>query len=363
MTTCGRSLWTGTGGLLRRFILGFPTWKDIAAYTRVPIGYLFLPEPPTNELPIPDFRVGRDGPAVPSADLLETVYLNQRRQAWYEDYLASLGSNTPLPFVGSARGLPVAAAAQLITEALDYAVERRLQWRGVDDARHHLVNRFEVLGGLAVLNSMVGNDTHRMLDIDEFRGFTLHSTSAPLVFVNSRDSKRGQVFSLLHEFAHVWRGDSGVSAGGTPLTSHAHHVEQWCDAVAAEIAVPEHDLRTVFVRGTDLTAELDRLADRYRCSTLVVLLRLRQHHLIPATGFSAHYSAELERLLTAMRRRRAAGGGDFYNNQPFRIGRTLSRAIIHDTQRGATPMTEALRLMSFRSAPLFDSYAKKLGIA
>lgn len=66
---------------------------------------------------------------------------------------------------------------------------------------------------------MVANNTYRKLDINEFRGFTLHSLVAPLVFINGADTKRGRPFFFLHEFAHVWRGESGVSAGGDPLAT------------------------------------------------------------------------------------------------------------------------------------------------
>ncbi len=339
----------------------FSDVEDIAAFTRVPVGYLFLQEPPVEELPIPDFRVGRGVSVSHSDDLLETIYLNQRRQAWYEDYLLESDEADGLGFVGSAQNLPVTEAAGLITEALGYGLRERESIRTIDGARSYLISAFEELGGLVVLNSMVGNNTHRMLDIEEFRGFTLHSLIAPLVFVNARDTKRGQVFSLLHEFAHVWRGESGVSYGGEPLRGRATEVERWCDAVAAEIAVPHGDLRVNFDRGAELIEELDRLADRYRCSTLVILLRLRQTGLLREEGFSSTYDAEVERLMTFLGGRANAGGGDFYNNQPFRIGRTLSRALIRAARSDRIPMTEAARLMGFRSVPMIDQYASRLG--
>lgn len=334
--------------------------QQLADYTHIPFGLLLLTTPPVETLPIPDFRVGRDAAEEPSQELLETLYLNQRRQAWYEDYLATFGAD-PLEFVGSARDSSVEAAAAAITNALDYGLETRRTLRSIDAARKHLVQAFEALGGLVVVSSMVGNNTHRMLDLDEFRGFTLHSATAPLVFVNGHDTKRGQVFSLLHEFAHVWRGDSGVSAGGEPLAGGRTSTERWCDHVAAETAVPADDLRNRYRRLPDVTAELDRLGDFYRCSTLVVLIRLRDLGLVPTRGFQDLYDDELGRLLGLMSERAESSGGTFYNNQPYRIGETLSRALIRDTHRGRTPLTEALGLMSFKSAPVFDKYAEKLG--
>ena len=72
-----------------------PTLKQVEAFARaayVPVGYLFLPEPPDEPLPIPDLRtVGGKGLTRPSPDLLDVIYLCQRRQSWYRDYAESIG--------------------------------------------------------------------------------------------------------------------------------------------------------------------------------------------------------------------------------------------------------------------------------
>lgn len=333
--------------------------QDLAAYTHVPFGMLLLETPPTIELPIPDFRVTGLGTPEPSQELLDTIHLNQQRQAWFEDYLATWGEED-LPFVGSARGMEPTEAAAVIRNALGYELPERSKLRSNDDARKYLVRAFEELGGLTVLSSMVGNNTHRLLDRDEFRGFTLRSATAPLVFVNAHDTKAGQVFSLLHEFAHVWHGDSGVSVGGAPLEEATTNIERWCDAVAAEIAVPKDDLITRFDPTRALTGEVERLASYYRCSTLVILIRLRDLRLFPGDDFATAYRDEVDRLLTLLADTERTPGGDFYNNQPFRIGERLSRALIADTRRGTTPVTDAVRLMAFSSPRLFDEYANRL---
>jgi hypothetical protein len=53
-----------------------PTWRQMESFANavhVPIGYLFLSEPPVERLPVPDFRTVGGRAAQVSLDLLETV--------------------------------------------------------------------------------------------------------------------------------------------------------------------------------------------------------------------------------------------------------------------------------------------------
>ena len=82
-----------------------PTLKQLETFskaTRTPLGFLLLPEPPVERLPIRDLRTVVRGPERPSADLLDTIYAMQRRQDWLrEERLESEAG--PLEFVGIAR--------------------------------------------------------------------------------------------------------------------------------------------------------------------------------------------------------------------------------------------------------------------
>jgi transcriptional regulator with XRE-family HTH domain len=82
-----------------------PTLKQLeefAKITHTPIGFLFLPEPPEERLPIRDLRTVVHGPARPSPDLLDTIYAMQRRQDWLREERLECEAG-PLELVGSAR--------------------------------------------------------------------------------------------------------------------------------------------------------------------------------------------------------------------------------------------------------------------
>ncbi|WP_395690091.1 ImmA/IrrE family metallo-endopeptidase [Nocardioides sp.] len=335
--------------------------QQLARTAGVPFGYLLLERPPALELPVPDFREGHAGDLQdPSSDLLAVVHQSIRRQDWYRDYAKDTGLRE-VDVVGSARDLTPDRAAADMRQQLEFEVsDRRGTW---NDVRKHLLRAFEGLGGLTVATSMVENNTHRLLDPDEFRGFCLVDEVAPLVFVNTNQTLNGQIFTLGHEFAHVWLGRSGISLED-PKWEPQGEIERWCNAVASEFLVPGSDIVTQASRVADrpLPEQLDALASRYRCGTLVVLQALRRHDLRRFRDFDVTYDQEVKRL-RELADERTSGGGDFYANQPFRIGERFSRAIVSDALSGRTPLSDAIRLTSLRSLSSFDAYATRMGIA
>ena len=213
-----------------------PTLRQLqgfAAATKTPFGYLLLQEPPDERLPIADLRTVGDEPPRPSADLLDCVYLCQRRQGWYRDYAVTQG-NEPLDFVGS---VTTATASESVAAAIRdrsaFAMDRR-EYRTWSEAVLGLADHLERIGILVMISGIVGSNTHRSLDPDDFRGFTLSDPVAPVIFVNATDSKSAESFTLAHEAAHVWLGGSAVSKVEVDADP-AVPIEQWCNAVAAEL--------------------------------------------------------------------------------------------------------------------------------
>ena len=341
-----------------------PTFKQLTSFasrTGTPFGYLLLERPPALKLPVPDFRegFGRDGFGEPSADLLAVVHQSIRRQDWYREWATDNGLER-VEAVGAAREWSAKQAAADMRVTLSYEVgQRRGSW---DDQRKALLRSFEEMGGLTVATSMVENNTHRMLDPEEFRGFALIDDLAPLVFVNTRQTLNGQIFTLAHEFAHVWRGVGGVSLEDLRWEPQ-NDVERWCNEVASEFLVPAVDLQSRFVelRRLDLTDQLERLARVYKCGTLVVLQAMRSAGLRHFDDFDDAYDAEVERLKALAEAKDDGGGsGQFLYSQPYRIGERFSRAIIGDALSGRTPIAEAVRLTSLKSLTNLDNYAAYL---
>lgn len=343
-----------------------PTLKQLEKFandTRAPFGMLFLPEPPEEVVPIPDMRtLGNLGVHQPSADLLDTIYQCQRRQDWYRDYALMSGFDE-ISFVGSTTvDAPADLIANEIRGALDFGLDERATFPSWEQALRQLIDRIEGVGVLVMVNGIVGSDTHRKLDPNEFRGFALADSLAPLIFVNSADTKAAQIFTLIHELAHIWLGGSALSDAAMTAKGGPED-ELWCNQVAAEVLVPLAALVADF-RGVVNVNELERLAKRYRVSTLVVLKRLYDAKALPWDEYLRIYEEEKQRVMSILSARRGdGGGGNYYYTQPLRLSRNFSRAVITSAFEGSTSYRDAYQLLGTKKRTTFENLAEELGVA
>ncbi len=336
--------------------------EDYALATYTPVGFLFLTEPPEEKLPIPDFRTFGDKPILtPTPDLLDTIYACEQRQDWYRSYAEDHGAES-VELVGSFNvNMNVTDAAATLRDALGFNLARRVEFSTWTDALGGLRDQAEDAGVLVMINGVVGNNTHRKLNPDEFRGFALVDDLAPLVFVNGSDTKAAQIFTMAHELAHIALGESAVSKPDLGDVEVSGTSERWCNAVGAELLVPEASLRDEYVVGSNLTAELERLARYYKVSTLVILRRVFDAELMTKARYRSAYSEELARILELGTGK--APGGNFYNTQPVRVSKRFARALISDTIEGRTLHRDAFRLLGSKKFSAFEELGQRLGVA
>lgn len=334
--------------------------EDFARAVHVPIGYLFLPERPQESLPVPDFRTLADRHIPrPSPNLLDTLYLCQQRQDWFHDY-ARLQGFPKIDFVSSVRPQDdVVRTAECIRHTLDLSVAARSQLPNWTEALRQLIAKAEEAGVLVMASSIVGSNSHRKLDVEEFRGFALVDDLAPLVFVNAADSKAAQMFTLAHELVHVWAGESGISdveVGRLPQ----QHVEGWCNAVAAELLAPLESVRVEVRADAELAEEIQRLARVFKVSSLVALRRLFDAGRIDKATLWSSYREELARLRELDRG--VSGGGDFYRTLGARTGKRFARAVLSSTLEGQTLFQDAFRMLGVRKTSTFYEAAREMGV-
>ena len=259
---------------------GQPTFRQLRLLSKalyVPMGYFFLKSPPELTPPIPDFRRIPDGfRGKYSIDLQEVLEDALRKRDWYRDWRLSEGGRT-LDFVGKFK---TDDAVEGIVEdikktlgILTFPGEGQRSWYS---ALSYLIERAENAGILVFHRGVVGSNNNRKLRVEEFRGFAIADSYAPLIFINSNDSVAARLFTLAHELGHLWTGTSGISNPEiTPETiiNEPEDIERFCNRVAAEFLVPQKLILSLWQGETAILENITRLSRTFRVSGFVILFR------------------------------------------------------------------------------------------
>ena len=324
----------------------------------VPLGYLWLSTPPALEVPIPDLRTGSDVVAQPpSVNFIDVLHDARRKQQWYREYVQSEGMG-PLPFVGkfSLRDNP---------RINDVADDMRVAI-GIDDARKKAKTFLQFLGflaenagevGILVLRSgKVGSNTHRKLDVDEFRGFALIDDLAPLVFVNSADNLAARIFTLAHELAHIWIGKSGISNPTTigMFMREDSHLNQFCNQVATELLMPAVSFMNEWQEDKTVEENITAMTRLYHVSRNAVLIRAYEHELLP----DKNYYLQPERL-RQWESQEPNRGGNFWNNFLASNSRALVHAVLTSAAEGRVSERDAATLLGVTNRKTLRSAQEK----
>jgi Zn-dependent peptidase ImmA (M78 family) len=340
-----------------------PTFKqaqNLAEKLHIPFGYLFLSELPREELPIPDFRTIRNEPTYHiSPYLTELIFDLDRKQHWYREYVIDNGYEE-LGFVGSASvSVPITVLAKEIKEVIQWqhAFEKS---KTKEDFIYELSRHVEGIGIMVMRSSYAGSATTHTIGVEELRGLAIADRHAPLIFLNSTDAKSAQVFTLAHELVHIWIGESGISDLDF-LSNHEEHIEKYCNNVAAEMLVPEEELKVLWDQHKQVIENCKTIALRYYVSDFVVLKRIYDLGYIGYDTYKRHYDYLLEEW-QKIKSQQKSSGGNYYNTKPAKESRRFSTAVVEATLEGKLFYRDAMALLNIKSTKTFESYAKELGV-
>jgi Zn-dependent peptidase ImmA (M78 family) len=322
-----------------------PTLRQLETFARAtatPLGYFFLNEPPIEDLPVPHYRtLGDDAPAGASPELIDTLHTMQRRQQFIKEfYIENVG--VEIDFVGSYSGNNPFELASLIKAKLELQDNWASNFPNWHNALRFLINKCEELRILVMVNGVVGNNTHRKLDVEEFRGFVLVNNIAPLIFINAADAKAAQIFTLIHELAHIWVGHSAI-VEASPLDTEDNEIEKLCNKVAAEVLCP----KMTFINKWEThegSNNFDTLARYFKVSTLVVARRALELNLINKDEFISFYRYNQENI----REVGSSNGGNFYTTMGAKLGSLFTRIIISEVKAGNVMYRDAYRLTGLK---------------
>ncbi|EKA6821786.1 ImmA/IrrE family metallo-endopeptidase [Salmonella enterica] len=326
--------------------------QKLASKLHIPFAFFFLPAPPQDILPIPDLRThGNHWLANVSIDLKDTIASVVRRQEWFKDYLKDQDAEA-LSFIGSynVNSDPVEVAENIRqTLKLEDLNPRGLSW---EEYQRKIVDGAEAAGILVMRSGIVENNTHRPLSVSEFRGFAISDSHAPVVFVNLRDAPPARLFTLLHELAHLWLGQSGVSSGSA---IEDRREEQFCNAVAGEFLAPAREVIALWSDNKELNDNVSDIARIFHVSRYVIIRRAFDLGLVSYDTYNEYYRELINQFNNT-----DGGGGNFYAIAKNKNSALFSKVILNETLSGRVLLRDAGKLLGISPAKL-KQYATEIG--
>jgi Zn-dependent peptidase ImmA (M78 family) len=328
--------------------------RTIAQRLHVPYGLLYLSSPPSLDLPLPDLRTLRDRtPGNPSADLIDLVNDVAWKQQWYRTYQQSEGAE-PAPFIGKyTPGDNPETAAEDIRNTLGINDDMRKEAKGADHLLRLLTNSAEMAGILVMRSGVVEGNTHRPLNNEEFQGFAISDSLAPLIFINGKDIKVVQVFTFAHEIAHLWFGQSGISNPDfrAPDMHEEKAIERACNSVAAEVLVPRNDFVRHWNSHLDAEENIRTLARTYWVSRIVLLRRASETRMINPDTYGRLYRLYASRERETDKKNKSSGG-DFHATLLVRNSARFTTTVLSSLAADRVSTMNAARLLNVKASTL-----------
>ena len=322
-----------------------PTVKQLEDFTHkvhVPFGYMFLENPPIENIPLPFFRTGNINETNKvSLNVFHTIQNIQDRQNWLTEYLNELDFPN-LNFIGKYN---INDNYKVIVNDIRNILKLDLDWASKhntwEQALDFLTNQIEEAGIIVTFNGIVGTNTRRVIDVNECRGFVLVNSKVPFLFINSSDAKAAQMFTLIHELAHVWLGES-AGFDNQNLIPANDPGEILCDKVAAEFLVPE----IIFRNKWELTKDFRILSQIFKVSQIVIARRALDLNLITKNNFLEFYNQYMADF--KFKKSNQGSGGNFYATARKRISLRFASFVNNAVKENKLLYRDAYKLTNLK---------------
>jgi len=327
---------------------GYPSYPQLEklAYQiyKRPLAVFFLPAPPEETSPEREFRT------LPMNDLLSLTvdtHLQIRRAHAFQLSLRELfDSRNPSDRciwhdLSLSLARPVVEQGISIRTYLGIALEEQIQWKDDDHAMKQWRKVIEDKG------VFIFKESFKQEDIS---GFCLVDNQFPVVYLNNGTTKTRQIFSLLHELAHLLLNVNGLSKFDREyverLSGQEKKIERFCNAIAAEVLIPLSDFREqakgfpVDVRYAS-EPQFSALAGRYGVSRESVLRRFLDLERVT----SAFYE---EKSREWRLQQRKTGGGNWYATHNVYLSERFAKEVVSRHYRNQLSLEQAADMLGVK---------------
>ena len=341
-----------------------PTFNQIEDFSKkshIPLGYFFLQTPPVEQISLLEYRtIDSVELTTPSRDLIDTIHEMEAVQEWMVNYRKEWNYDT-ISVIGSLKGITdINVIANAIRSDLGLTVDWYRECTNSSEAFNKVRRLLEECGIVVMMNGIVGKNTHRALDVNEFRAFAMVNEWAPLIFINGADSAGGRLFSLFHEIVHLWIGENDLYNDRRYSANGVKPLEVICNAVAGEIMVPKMAFIEKWNNNSndDTQVMIKDLARMFCCSGSVIARRALDNKKIDENVYNQVIAEAIEAYIQSKQEK--SSGGDYYRVARSKLDGVFVRALCESVNSGRTSFTEAYRLTNTTSKT-FSEVASGLG--
>lgn len=311
---------------------------EISKLIHVPTGLLLLSKKINTENTRLDFRtinskiINSDGI---SSELRDTIDEMQIKQDFLKNEL-----DIELDFIGKySINDDYLLLSNIIRKKLGIGIDHHLDKMFKKNPLHFFRTKINDLGIFVFFNGKVKDNTHRPLNIKEFRGFVLSDTIAPIIFINQADSKTGQLFTLIHELIHIFIGEEGIF-NDRDVDNHSNKVEAFVNKVTAELLVPAQSINQLD------KLDINELANKFRVSKFVIARRLLDNKYISYDKYK-EISEELQKEFEDNEKyiTKKSTQGNYKNNLTFRMDNHFFYHVENALNQNRISYTEAFSVL------------------
>ena len=331
--------------------------RALARVYKRPFAVFFLDEPPREFSVLRDFRrLPESVSADFSPELRFLIRDAEARQEWASDLLQAEGAapfRPPAPKPATPLDAARRVAKLLKCDAADHPA-----WPSRDQALKWWIERVEAAG---IFVFQAGE-----VEPEEARGFALLDAFAPFIFLNSKDSRAGRIFTLIHEVVHLLIGEPGVS---NLLPVHAprgpaDRIEVFCNAAAGEVLVPTSKLQEI-LRDEDLTTDalVEMISHKFRISTEVAARRLLSVGRITPAAYEGLRETYQQQYQAEQAKQKEKGGGPKYAVMVLqKNGTAFVRLALEAQASGRATARDVSRLLNVKLDHLAKVAAAASGV-
>jgi len=317
----------------------------------------YLPAPPTKGDRGQDFRTVVTERAQSAEVAIDALVRDVRaRQAVVRSTLEEDDDFEPPLFIGSLdMGAGVPALKEAITRVIGFDIAE-FRRQPTNEAAFNLLRAKAESAGVFVM--LIGNlgSHHSAIPVAAFRGIVLADPIAPLVVINDQDARAAWSFTLLHELAHLWLGQSGISDGPSE-----QRIEQFCNEVAAEMLVPRAEIASVSLDGLEEDERVDviqRLARNWKVSRPMIAYRFLKAGRITERAWRA-LDDKFREMFTAERQREKAASKSkknapsYYVVKRHKVGHAMLSFAARSLSAGTLSPTKAAQVLGVSPRSVF----------